>query len=73
MGSSNLSVKHASRNNTALDFCRGRNPVIEENCSLIESAGGKLGLMLNQDLAGDAHDDDDEDMETEAAREHDSV
>ncbi len=51
-----------------MDFCRVRVPVIEENCSLIESAGGKLGSVLNQDLAVDAHDDDDEDTEIEPAR-----
>ena len=30
------------------------------NCSLLEIAGRKLDLLLNQDFAGDAHDDDDD-------------
>jgi hypothetical protein len=28
------------------------------NCSLHDIAGRKLGSLLNQDFAGDAHDDD---------------
>ena len=49
-----------NRNKTALDFCLLRTPVIEENRVLLENAGAISG-SVNQDLEGDA--DDEQDLE----------
>ena len=55
----------ANRNKTALDLCLLRTPVIEENCLLLENAGGKSG-SVNQDLEGDADDEQDLEQRTHA-------